>query len=448
MATLERLVLAILLAFAACKMSTDNLKPKTDAECAPTGQKACGYKCVAMDDPQTGCGEAQCGACSPPPNSYPACTPALECGYACAPGWGDCDSSPANGCELRVAGGDPNHCGACFRTCPVGCANGVCTPETYGAAGQPRGIVFDPTGQRVYWVDDGNGGELASLTESLLYTPHAYGLDGRPGSPALSRIAVEKATPNIVWATGAHLWTTTNVALYTIDTSLPPTTGPVPYWSEPENPSPSGSERFFGLAVIGNQAYFVRESVPGPCAVTSPGSRCWATGTAVRGLTTWPATTGTATAMALYYGYPNDNGSLCYLVDWTVGEQTLASGIGSWPSRIAVHPGSPGQPYAQWFWADESNGDVWRVPPSIAGQALPPELVDPGNGMQTEMDIQADTIGVVWSDSRAGKVRAWRAYDGAIFDVGRGGQPQGVALSPGYIYWTDSQNRSINRVPR
>ncbi len=452
MATFERLLLATFLAFAACKMSTDSLRPKTDAECAASGQKACGYKCVDKTDPTSGCGNPGCSACpNTPANAYPACSADFQCSYACAPGWGDCDGRADTGCEVPLAGNDAQNCGACWRTCNYGCTAGTCNPETFWAWGEPRGILYDSqttaAGLRVYWVDDGNGGELVSTDELWNVSQQLFGLDQRLGSPALSRVALDDARPSVVWATGATNVLGQSVALYCWDPTAPPPSGPAtPVWTEPEQQK---DERFFGLTVVGGQPIFTREAIPGPCQIIPPGaSQCVPTsGSRVRGLTPGGAPP-PLSGKALWYGYPDAGGTLAYVVSGTVDELIYSTGIGSWPTRIAIFPGLPPGAQPEWFWVDENFGDVWRVPPSGGGGASTPELVDLGSGAATEMDIQTDGAGVVWTDRLAGKVRAWRAFDGAIFDVGTGGEPRGVALTPAWIYWTDSQSRTVRRVPR
>ena len=43
---------------------------------------------------------------------------ASGCGHTCVAGWDDCDSNPANGCEVPLQT-DANHCGACGQACPT-----------------------------------------------------------------------------------------------------------------------------------------------------------------------------------------------------------------------------------------------------------------------------------------------------------------------------------------
>jgi hypothetical protein len=73
---------------------------------------------------------AHCGACGracAPPNATAACA-AGRCGVAaCVAGFGDCDTDPANGCEIPLNANN-EHCGMCGRRCAAGeaCAMGAC----------------------------------------------------------------------------------------------------------------------------------------------------------------------------------------------------------------------------------------------------------------------------------------------------------------------------------
>ncbi len=455
MATTKRLLPAILLALAACKMSTDDLRPKTDAECAATDEKACGYKCVARDDPATGCGNPGCGACpDTPAYSYAACTPApdSQCGWACEPGWADCNLFYDDGCETFVGGADPVNCGACGRSCDpfAACSSGMCTPLSRSADGEPRGILHDGKAPgRLYWVDDGSldgsFGEVMTWDGSLTSAPYkvAKNLDARPGSPALFRLALvdSGATPKL-YVTGAlstapPSW---DVAVFDVDPS-----GMLPVVTVYQGQEMFAGEGFQGLAALPGSVFFAREGFTGgPCYVD---------------LTTMPSTYGCVTSgasivrglmafgPAVFFGYPDDNGTLSYVdpTSPTTGytEQGRIHPIGSWPSRIAVYRPTDVSLDPQWFWADERDGSVWRAEPNKL-----PALVDAGTGIPTLMDIAGDAWGVVWTDYRAGKVRAWRGKDGAVFDLSAGGGPLGVALSPGRVFWTDSPTRSINTVPK
>jgi hypothetical protein len=108
-------------------------------------QGACGYhQCDTGwgdcdQDPANGCETClvcsleNCGGCGITCNAVHTadlgCSTAGECVWStCAAGWGDCDSSNANGCESDILN-DDLHCGASCVTCDTGlhCNAGVCS---------------------------------------------------------------------------------------------------------------------------------------------------------------------------------------------------------------------------------------------------------------------------------------------------------------------------------
>jgi hypothetical protein len=72
-----------------------------------------------------------CGACGNscdlPHTQLTLCSGGACQILTCETGWGNCDSSTANGCETDLSG-DPNNCGTCGRRCSGDerCRNGVC----------------------------------------------------------------------------------------------------------------------------------------------------------------------------------------------------------------------------------------------------------------------------------------------------------------------------------
>ncbi len=97
-------------------------------------QKTCSGACVAMTDPEFGCGRADCTPCSVALATGSTCAPDGGCvPKACAPGFDDCDGNPANGCEADLSRRET--CGSCKTKCegtdlcsPTGCVKSCTAP--------------------------------------------------------------------------------------------------------------------------------------------------------------------------------------------------------------------------------------------------------------------------------------------------------------------------------
>ncbi|MFO0602893.1 MAG: MXAN_6577-like cysteine-rich protein [Polyangiales bacterium] len=94
----------------------------------PSGQSACSDGCYTLATSTQHCGMCE-RACPARANAVTTCA-AGACGFRCLDGFADCDTNPANGCEVdtRVT---PAHCGGCGRACmpanaTPSCAAGVC----------------------------------------------------------------------------------------------------------------------------------------------------------------------------------------------------------------------------------------------------------------------------------------------------------------------------------
>ena len=81
------------------------------------GQVRCGGTCIDTQSSVTDCGA--CGSSCPAVTNATRTCATGRCGFACNPGFADCDGNPANGCEV-VLGNDPRHCAACGTVCPTG----------------------------------------------------------------------------------------------------------------------------------------------------------------------------------------------------------------------------------------------------------------------------------------------------------------------------------------
>ena len=80
------------------------------------GRVCCEGTCVDAQTSNAHCG--RCGAVCDPPNGAPACV-AGACGVmGCDTGFGNCDMNAMNGCESTLAS-DPMNCGGCATRCPA-----------------------------------------------------------------------------------------------------------------------------------------------------------------------------------------------------------------------------------------------------------------------------------------------------------------------------------------
>jgi hypothetical protein len=94
-----------------------------DVLSCPAGQHVCAGACVASASTAT-CG-VNCSPCPLHANASATCD-GVQCGFACASGFGDCDGNPATGCETSVTD-DVMHCGDCATRCVYPHAAGTCT---------------------------------------------------------------------------------------------------------------------------------------------------------------------------------------------------------------------------------------------------------------------------------------------------------------------------------
>ncbi len=131
-------------------------------------------------DPDDGCeadttkDTANCGVCGlscQGPNVKDGTCAASACTLACEPGYADCDTNPANGCETYLQG-DGANCGACGNDCTHGgCAASSCTapPVALGTttAPDPNGpIALDAANVYVAGQISPNMGGVISIPKS------------------------------------------------------------------------------------------------------------------------------------------------------------------------------------------------------------------------------------------------------------------------------------------
>jgi hypothetical protein len=120
--------------------------------CTP-GTLQCSGTLTQACTPQGQWSSVQCPA---PPGASATCTGAGVCGFACNAGLTDCNSLPADGCEIGLAS-DGLNCGACGHSCGGGaCSLGKCQPMVVASGlDYPGHLTVD--GAYVYFNNGASG---------------------------------------------------------------------------------------------------------------------------------------------------------------------------------------------------------------------------------------------------------------------------------------------------
>ncbi len=383
---------ACLAALEACVVSTDDLAPKTAAQCQ-AWEKACGYRCVNADDPATGCGNASC--------------------------------------EPVDIQADAAHCGACGHACVAGaCSAGVCAPEAISrGTADLRGVTV--WNGDVYWLEGTSGGQLVRWTSTAPFTVGNVStvvtlLDARTSpsvAPSANRIA-SRSTRLYVAGSGGALPTDPALILWEIDPGGPTKTSK---YSDALAPSTTAVN---GIAATADGLYFTRSDAPGIFFSDLSGAPAVTVvaGVAARGLAPGGSD--------VYYGYGASSGTLAR-ANRASGETIVSTFVGTQPDRLAVLQSGG---VTQVYFASEVDASA-RL---LNGATLVP--LYGGSGIPNPTDIAADASGAYFFDRNIGELLEWRA-DGWLFPLARGVTPYGVAADATWVYWTDGSG-SLMRVPK
>ncbi|MEZ4390488.1 MAG: FG-GAP-like repeat-containing protein [Polyangiales bacterium] len=130
--------------------ATEGPRYRCAAVCAAPSPDLCAGVCTDRTADPRHCGRCE-NVCPSGASSTAVCASGA-CGLQCDPGAGDCDSDPANGCEVTLSSSAAN-CGACGAACPTG-ANATAT------CAESRCALVCEAGFANCDLDDRNGCEV------------------------------------------------------------------------------------------------------------------------------------------------------------------------------------------------------------------------------------------------------------------------------------------------
>ncbi len=430
-----RALLAASLLATACSLSPDvsKFEPKKTSDCP--GQKACGWRCVDVDDPEAGCTVTGCEPCpAGAANTVAICGVANNCASTCAAGFADCDGDPADGCERPVAS-DQANCGACDRSCATTCSAGECqtAPTTLVAASgeQPRGIAVA-------------GADLAWATDP----PVAGGVDP-VGVLYRASITGGTATATPGFAPGHASWVTSAGGGSVL------VTGTESSYSDCWYVDAAGT----ATIVCGYRDYSIAGVVSNGLW-TCYADTGWYALMCDRIDVVWSSTTGWDQPLlslgqgAGFFWVADADGVYRYTEGDAATSPDIVSGGGVYfdgmqtkprPARIAARAEPSSQVIALYF-VDPGDGSVWTGSTTGRDTARPWRLVR-GDGQRSQMDIAADDLGAVWSDYDRGEI--WAATPtNQLYRVASGVRPWAIAITADTVYFTDVDAQEIRSVPR
>lgn len=419
--TLPLLACALLLP--ACQLAADPGKyaPKEPAQCGAF-EKACGYRCVPVDDPATGCAAAGCEPCAAPsgPNQAAVCSATGACAIGCAAGLGDCNGSAQDGCEQPLTG--DAHCGACGHACAGGAsshcqASGTCTPDVEASA------VTDPRGLTV-----GGDDKLYFAAGGRLYTPGPE-KEALVVAEGLGDVAQVRARGTWIYVAGgpngaAEVWgyDTTAKTATRVD-------------------QPGGnlldlevSWNFLYESLLDSAALRRHAGTPSAEFVTFP-----AAGTRTGGVTVGPPPTDT-TAFPVLVADDDGGGAIHYYGEDGTAYAPPATGLPGVASRLTAQLDPDGKLVAWGTFPD--TGSLVRVQDGAVA------LVHRGPGAAQLMDLCSDAAGVYWSDADRGIIWEWRASDGAVFPLAIDAVAYALTVYGARVYWTELHTGEVRSVPK
>jgi hypothetical protein len=341
-----------------------------------------------------------CGACGnvcalTPQTASVTCVASSCAVAACTPGYGDCNGTYADGCEVNLLN-DPLNCNVCAYSCTA-CVNGAC-PLAAFIRHQPVNIALDPN--NVYWTNDSgvrsvpkSGGGATVLSSSgypfgiAVAGTHLFWSD--PSTNAINRIETDGTNPMVL--------TTGPVS----PGSMVTTDGMNVYWANYQGQS------VFQVPVNG-----------GTATPVATGLGSGATGVAVLGGTVYWAVGQTIQSA------PVGGGAVSVLASNQVGPSGIvATAMGIYWTTITPQNAVMGL----------FNGTT--VPTTIAGN-------QPG-----VVEIATDGVNLYWT-TYVTLAKAPLGGGAVTVLVANQSTPQGLAVDDTSVYWYDDGTKTINKAPK
>jgi hypothetical protein len=456
-------------------VDTDDLKPKSEAECADLGLKVCGYKCMPAGDPATGCAEPGCAPCpAAAAGGIVYCDPDLRCAAkpACPAGQDYCEGEWDTVCDDFQT--SAAHCGGCGNACSTSCVAGRCAcPAGQAYCDGPVDTVCDDLQASATNCGACGHGCASSATSATCTAgtcvPAVAAVPGRPldidtdsselfwiaedpifaGSGGLHRLADVAGGNTAPWVGGLGAVDRLAVGAAEIFVSQGTSRGTV--WkiaagAASAHYTPGGVVRAMALD---REYLYLTETGPTPTLlmnVPRGAGTIYAHDFVGAGGLAGVATLDPAGTGRIVVG--TETGALKWVSYDLTTEGTYATGIDP-PVQVAVYRGEVGRdgvPHEVAFWITRGGNVYAQDLPD--GSVIPfttwPEIGSP----PARMDVFADARGMVWSDARNGVVAEWRAARDDVLLLAAGQSPGGVTATQDLVIWTDTLAGELRWVAR
>lgn len=158
------------------------------ADCDTLPANGCEVATATDKDNCGGCGKVCGGA-----NALATCE-AGACKLTCDVGYRDCNTNGADGCEAALAS-DPKNCGRCGHSCGSGtCKEGLCQPWVV-TMGYARPTRLQVTSESIFWINEG----ISTNDGSVMRLDH--------GATTPVALASAQAKPADIAVTDTVFWT-------------------------------------------------------------------------------------------------------------------------------------------------------------------------------------------------------------------------------------------------